>query len=156
MIITYKDLNKLQNQKTIYTAGSFDLFHSGHVAYIKKIKKEFPDHKLIVGILTDNRIRSKKGLDRPIINQKDRLIVLEAIRFVDYAFICPQGGKNGKYDDVTELVLKKLRPDIVAFPEKKYLKKIPMFEKYGSKLVILPRSPRQSTTTIIRKIKTVN
>lgn len=150
MILSFNKLETLRDQKTVYTAGSFDLFHRGHVEYLKAIKEKYPDHKLVLGLLPDKRIAAKKGSSRPIIKQNDRLAVIDAIKYVDYTFICPiyKGGQ-----DATFIILEKLRPEFVVFPQKKYLKLQGEFAKTGSKIIIQERKPHTSTSTIIEKIK---
>jgi len=150
MITTFNKLHTLKKIKTVYTAGSFDLFHYGHVDYLQQIKKNFPKYKLVVGLLPDNRIKAKKGLDRPIIKQKHRLIVMNSIKYVDHAFICPIY-KNGQ--DATFIILDKLRPRYVVFPQKKYLRIKKEFTKFGSQIVIQKRRHKTSTTEIIKRIR---
>jgi len=63
-----------------YTTGVFDLFHIGHLNLLKMAKSEC-DH-LVVGVATDNLIESIKG-KRPIIPLKERLLIVESIKYVD-------------------------------------------------------------------------
>ncbi len=150
MIIPFYKLQSLRKRKTVYTAGCFDLFHRGHIAYLKEIKKKWPHHKLVLGIAPDRRVSAKKGPGRPIIKQADRLAVVDAIKYVDYSFICPahKGGVYPMFD-----ILKKMKPDIVVSSIKRYRKLIDEFQKVGSKLIIQKRIPHDSTSIIIERIK---
>lgn len=68
------------NKKIIYTAGSFDMLHIGHVNILTKAKK-LGDY-LIVGVSTDKLIESYKKL-KPIISYKDRVAVIKELKCVD-------------------------------------------------------------------------
>lgn len=149
MIVTYSELPKLSRTNTAYTAGSFDLFHKGHVDYLRKLKERFPKHKIVVGVLPDKRVAAKKGAGRPIIGQRERLVVVDSIRYVDYTFICPflNGGQ-----DSTFAVIKRLQPNFIVYPERKYLGLAQSIKAAGSKLVIQGRVGNTSTSRILRRI----
>ena len=63
-----------------YTTGVYDMFHIGHLNIIRKAKEQC-DY-LIVGVTTDELCHSRKN-KYPIINEKDRMSIVEAIRYVD-------------------------------------------------------------------------
>lgn len=67
--------------KIIYTDGIFDLFHRGHLEYIKRCKYIFDDVFLIVGVVNDADAASYKRV--PIYNETDRYEIVENIKFVD-------------------------------------------------------------------------
>jgi len=75
--------------KRMFTSGSFDIFHQGHLNVIKKSKAlcEY----LIVGVSTDDVILKAKGR-LPIIPFAERISILEANRYVDE--VIPQVDKN--------------------------------------------------------------
>jgi cytidyltransferase-like protein len=151
MITTFKKLGELAKLKTVYTAGSFDLFHRGHVLFLSSVKERFPGYKLVVGVLPDKRIQAKKGKERPVIKQADRLAVVDASKFVDFAFIAPVY-KDGR--DATFVILEKLRPKYVAVPYKKYLTMQDEFRKSESEFVLQESiKGTESTSQIIRRIK---
>ncbi len=153
MILKFSNLDTLRNQKTVYTAGSFDLFHHGHVKYLRAIREKYPNHKVVLGLLPDKRIAGKKGSSRPIIKEKDRIAVIDSIKYVDYVFICPI---YKHAEDATFIILEKLKPKYVVFPQKKYLKLKHEFEKTGSKIVILNRQLNsESTSNIIKRIQNI-
>ena len=149
MIIKYEDLNSLQKEKTVYVGGVFDLLHPGHIYIFKYIKKKLPDHKLVVGIMRNERVKILKGTKRPIMTDLERLEMVDAVKYVDFSFIYP----------ITELdrpnwyeVPKRLKPEYIFAeigspidPEK--LKKI------GITLVYFKKKEGISTTKIIERIK---
>ena len=67
--------------KTIWVNGSFDVLHAGHIELFK-YARSVGDY-LVVGTDTDERIRELKGESRPINQQKHRVTMLEAIRYID-------------------------------------------------------------------------
>jgi glycerol-3-phosphate cytidylyltransferase len=66
--------------KIIYTAGSFDLFHEGHLRILEKAKKL--GTYLIVAVSTDELIKQCKKID-PIIPYVQRVAIIKGLRCVD-------------------------------------------------------------------------
>jgi rfaE bifunctional protein nucleotidyltransferase chain/domain len=71
--------------KRIWTNGCFDILHIGHIELLK-YAKSLGDY-LYVGIDSDDRIKSSKGSNRPINNEKHRKAMLESIRYVDNVIV---------------------------------------------------------------------
>ena len=65
-----------------YTTGVYDMFHIGHLNILKRAKAQC-DY-LIVGVTTDELCFSRKN-KYPIINQDERLQIIESIKYVDKA-----------------------------------------------------------------------
>ena len=63
-----------------YTTGVFDMFHIGHLNILRRAKEQC-DY-LIVGVTTDKLCLDRKN-KMPIINELDRMAIVEAIRYVD-------------------------------------------------------------------------
>lgn len=86
-IIKFNELNdlrkKLKNKKIILAHGTFDFFHHGHLEHLKK-SKSMADI-LVVSITSDRHI--KKGINRPLYNEKKRATLLSHLDFVDYVVI---------------------------------------------------------------------
>ena len=72
-----------------YTSGVYDLFHIGHLNLLKRAKEQC-DY-LIVSVSTDELVLKYKNR-KPIINFKDRLAIVEAIKYVDK--VVPQTNRN--------------------------------------------------------------
>jgi glycerol-3-phosphate cytidylyltransferase len=66
----------------VYTGGSFDLFHSGHVAFLKRCKELAGDGRVVVSLNTDEFILDYKGKGL-VMNYEERRAVLLSCRFVD-------------------------------------------------------------------------
>lgn len=95
---------KKKRKKIVFTNGCFDLLHAGHIALLRKAKAL--GDVLIVGLNTDRSVRNLKGKGRPVILQKDRALVLSALRDVDYIVF---------FSGPTPLnLIRSLTPDVLA------------------------------------------
>jgi len=126
---------------TVFTNGCFDLFHYGHVELLRR-SKELGD-RLVVGVNSDNSVRSLKGPTRPIFSLEARMAVIKACRYVDEVI---------SFDESTpcELV-RRLRPDIlVKGPgySKLNMPEAAVAAEYGGRVVIVDGPPISSTQII--------
>jgi D-beta-D-heptose 7-phosphate kinase/D-beta-D-heptose 1-phosphate adenosyltransferase len=134
----------------VFTTGVWDLFHIGHAEYIHRGKQEavnlFPsaDHVImVVGIDTDEMTRRRKGPDRPIVPEDERLHVLSHLRSVD--ILVPQYEPDQLY--------KLISHDVRVISES--TRDLPGLEKIRKQckhLVNLPPQSETSTTARIRKL----
>jgi D-glycero-beta-D-manno-heptose 1-phosphate adenylyltransferase len=91
--------------RIVLTSGSFDLIHLGHVKYLAKAKEQ--GDILAVGVDSDAKIRRRKGDDRPMVPQDERLEMLAHQRPVDLIFL--------KDDDEPRWALiKAVEPDVLV------------------------------------------
>ena len=65
----------------IWINGCFDIIHSGHIELFRYARSL--GEKLVVGIDTDDRVKTSKGESRPINSLEDRVKVVSSIRYVD-------------------------------------------------------------------------
>jgi rfaE bifunctional protein nucleotidyltransferase chain/domain len=94
--------------RIVLTSGSFDLIHLGHVKYLARAK-EFGGI-LVVGVDSDAKIRRRKGEDRPMVPQAERLEMLAYQRPVDLIYL--------KDDDEPRWALiKAVAPDVLVLTE---------------------------------------
>ncbi|MEK7671807.1 MAG: adenylyltransferase/cytidyltransferase family protein, partial [Bacteroidota bacterium] len=93
-----------QKKKVVFTNGTFDILHRGHVEYLAK-SKALGD-VLVVGLNTDASIRRIKGPKRPINPNADRAAVLLALASVDY--VCFFG------EETPHKVISKVVPDVLV------------------------------------------
>lgn len=70
----------MKKYKIGYTTGVYDMFHIGHLNILRRAKEQCDT--LIVGVTTDELCLKRKQ-KYPIINQQDRMAIVEAIRYVD-------------------------------------------------------------------------
>jgi len=67
----------------IYNGGTYDLFHSGHVELLRRLKHMAgPGGVVIVSLNTDEFVEKFKGA-RPVMSYKERFAVVSACKYVD-------------------------------------------------------------------------
>lgn len=92
MIVNLNDKSSMKAVTTIskklkvgITSGCFDMFHFYHVIYLEKCRRLCD--LLIVGVDSDRLVKNCKGDGRPVINEYQRLAMLNQCKFVDICFI---------------------------------------------------------------------
>jgi len=91
--------------KIVYTVGSFDLFHVGHVDFLEKAS-QLGDY-VIVGLLADHESNKCFGYNYPIMNLHERVLAVLACRYVDEVVI-------GAPYDVTRETMEHFNVDVVC------------------------------------------
>jgi D-beta-D-heptose 7-phosphate kinase/D-beta-D-heptose 1-phosphate adenosyltransferase len=138
-------LHRAAGKRIVFTNGCFDLIHLGHVKYFQFARKQ--GDLLVVGVNTDGSIRRLKGNKRPIINEQDRLSVLEELESIDYLV---------KFDDDTPLrLIEQIRPDVLvkgADYKKEQVVGWDVVESYGGKVALAPLVDGKSTSAVIQRI----
>jgi|SRR3990167_4252860 len=94
---------KLKKYGKIYIGGSFDLFHPGHVELLRHAKS-LADY-VIVALNTDEFHKKYKG-SVPILSLEERMIMVDACRYVDEVDI------NDGDEDSTKTILRHM-PDAI-------------------------------------------
>lgn len=82
-------LSRERDFKLAFTSGCYDLIHSGHIHFLSKMQEAASKKqaKTLVALHGDQAIRENKGKDRPILEAKERLEVIDSIKFTDYVGI---------------------------------------------------------------------
>ena len=133
-----------EGQKIGLVQGSWDLFHLGHLRYIKKAK-ELCDY-LIVAMDSDEKIKKRKGSGRPIIPEDERYNFIKLLGIADDIVIKPADEKKWG-------LIKEVKPDVLVAIKENYTNlEIMNLEEYCKKVAILPRQSESSTSDKIRKI----
>ncbi len=136
---------KANGQTVVLANGCFDLFHVGHIRYLREAKAK--GDILVVAVNSDASVRRLKGPRRPILPQEERAEILSAFGFVDHVVIF--GESN------VERILRALRPDyhvkgsdytINTVPEREAVK------AYGGRIAIVGGPKIKNTSDIIRRI----
>ena len=129
----------MQTIKKVWVNGCFDVLHKGHIELLKFAKSH--GTFLIVGIDTDERVRSMKGPTRPFNNQEDRVFFLEAIKYVDHVEL---------FNSNEELEKKLLHfsPAVMVVGSDYKDKKV-IGSQYAKELIFFDRVPGYSTTRIL-------
>jgi len=91
----------------VYTGGTFDLFHAGHVNFLKRCKEIAGElGSVVVSLNTDEFIKEYKGKP-PVVSFSDRMAVLKACQYVDQV-IANSGGADSKP------TILQVQPNIIA------------------------------------------
>ncbi len=136
--------------KILYTGGTFDLFHAGHINFLRQCK--ILADKVIVSLNTDDFIKRYKN-NNPIMSFDDRKSVLLACKYVDDVI------ENENGEDSKPTILK-VKPQIIAigddWAKKDYYKQMNFTQQWLDQnniiLVYLPYKSGISTTEIKKKI----
>ena len=134
----------------VFTNGVFDILHSGHVNYLKSSKKL--GASLIVGINSNKSTKKlSKGLDRPIIDEKDRAEIVSSLKSVDLCII---------FDELTpDNLIREINPDIYTKGEDYNMNDIAYVNTLNLlkiKTYFIPLIKNKSSTLIIDKIRNSN
>ncbi len=133
-------------QKIVFTNGCFDLLHPGHIDLLDRAKKL--GTKLIVGINSDDSIKSIKGLSRPFINQDDRKALLSGLKSVDEVRIFNES--------TPENLIREIRPDVLVkggdWAENEIIG-ADFVKKNGGEVFSLPLIEGYSSSSLIEKIQ---
>ncbi len=135
----------MENKKVrVFTSGSFDLFHVGHLNILEK-SASLGD-ELIVGVSTDELISEYKGC-RPIIPFEQRFRIISSIKCVTKAV---------KQDKLTAInQLKRECIDIVTIGddwENKHLEGLEWMKSQPGKSVVYFPYTKGISTTAIKKL----
>lgn len=121
--------------RRVFVSGCYDLLHSGHVEFFRQAA-EYGD--LYVGIGSDETILHYKG-HRTLWNEKDRLFMVKAIRYVKDAYI---NAGSGIMDFIPTVDM--LKPDILVVNEDGASEEKRKFcEERGMEYVVLKRHPHE-------------
>lgn len=154
MLIRVEDLKgireKHKGQKIVLGGGAYDILHQGHIDYLRDIRAL--GDVLVMAIKSDAEIRSYKEDGRPIQNEDVRAAILDAIRYVDYVVIAPEG-IEADTEPPRLAVARELRPDIIVSANEKWEVHEAELKSLGIELKIIPIEKVNSTTSIIERIK---
>ena len=130
----------------MFTNGVFDLLNPGHVDVLLGARRQ--GDALIVAVNSDDSVRRLKGPDRPVRSEAERAYVLAAFEMVDCVVVFDQ-------DTPLELI-QRLRPDVLVkggdYSESTIVG-ASQVRSWGGTVVVVPLTPGQSTTNIIRTLR---
>jgi D-glycero-beta-D-manno-heptose 1-phosphate adenylyltransferase len=137
---------KRNGKRVVFTNGCFDLLHPGHIQTLEAARAL--GDVLIVGINTDESVRTLKGPGRPVIPAAERAEILASLECVDAVLI---------FDELTpQRVIAALLPDILVkggdWPGNQIVGREEV-EAAGGKVVLVDVVPGYSTTEILKKIR---
>jgi D-beta-D-heptose 7-phosphate kinase/D-beta-D-heptose 1-phosphate adenosyltransferase len=130
----------------VFTNGVFDLLHPGHSRSLKQARAL--GGTLIVGINSDQSVRSIKGAGRPITPEHERAEILDALDCVDAVVV---------FDEETpHAIIEAVQPDVLVkgadWAEDAVVGRDTV-EARGGRVVRMAIEPGHSTTAIIAKIR---
>ena len=121
--------------KKVFVSGCYDLLHSGHVEFFRQAS-QYGD--LYVGIGSDDTILHYKG-HRTLYDEKERLFMVKAIRYVKDAFI---NAGSGIMDFIP--TVDALKPDILVVNEDGDREEKRQFcKERGIEYIVLKRVPSE-------------
>lgn len=141
----------MEKVKKIYTGGTFDLFHRGHVNFLRQCKEI--GNYVVVSLNTDDFIERYKGKP-PIMNYEERKEILLSCRYVDEV-IPNTDGEDSKPTILT------VQPQFLVigsdWAKKDYYKQMNFTQKWLDEnniiLIYIPYTENISTTLIKEKLK---
>lgn len=132
--------------RIVLTSGTFDLFHIGHAQYLEKAK-ELGDI-LVIGVDSDAKVKKRKGPDRPVVPENERVLILSHVRHADV--ITLKGA-----DDPANHLIKLIEPDVLVVSKSTKHKHGEVDEKstYCKEIVLMEPQSETSTSAKLRLIQ---
>lgn len=140
----FASLRQSLKKQIVLIGGCFDVFHFGHLTFIKKAKER--GELLVVLVESDQTMLTKKK-GRSVHSQQERSQILAALEDVDYVIPIEFYETD---DDYLQLV-RKIKPSIIAVTEgdKQTVNKIKQAESVEGKVVVVtPLLNKFSSTKI--------
>jgi D-glycero-beta-D-manno-heptose 1-phosphate adenylyltransferase len=132
-------------KRIVFTNGCFDILHVGHVRYLSAARSK--GDALVLGLNSDESVKSIKPDNRPIVSQDQRAEVLAGLACVDYITI---------FDEPDPLALiQTIKPDVLikgADWEEVEIIGSDVVKLYGGDVVRIEVVPGISTSQIIQRI----
>jgi glycerol-3-phosphate cytidylyltransferase len=138
-------------ERIVYTGGTFDLFHSGHVRLLRSCSR-IADH-VIVALNSDEFVERYKG-SRPVCCYKDRLEVVRACEYVTKV-VC-----NNEQDSRGLILANKANFVVIGsdWAKKDYYAQMGFtqawLDEHKIQLIYVPYTEHISTTAIKNKLCT--
>src|SRR3989344_5626377 len=139
------DLKRI-GYRIVLTQGVWDMLHEGHARYLESALS-YGDI-LIVGVDSDKLTRLRKGPNRPVVPEKERLQMLAHLRHVSILTVREVKHGLGK-------LIETVRPDVLITSSSTSdfgKKEIAVYKKVCGKIVTLPPQAATSTTARVRSL----
>lgn len=137
----------------VYTGGTFDLFHAGHVNFLKRCSEIAGiAGQVIVSLNTDSFIQEYKN-KQPVCNDQERYDVVSACKYVNQV-IWNSGGADSKP------AILSVQPDVIAIGSdwalKDYYQQMDFeqswLDKLNISLIYIPYTQGISSTEIKKRL----
>lgn len=129
----------------VLTMGTFDVAHIGHFLYLEQARSQ--GDILIVGVDSDEKVRKRKGPDRPVVSEEERAHMLAHLRHVDVVTL--KHSADPRWD-----LIKTVKPNVLVATEETYDDtELEDLKQYCGKVVVLEPQATTSTTAKIRRMQ---
>ena len=137
---------KRNGKRVVFTNGCYDLLHPGHIKLLEAARSM--GDALVVGLNSDESVRTLKGAGRPVIPEQERAEILANLECVDAVVV---------FDELTpQKTVAALLPDILVkggdWPGNQIVGREEV-EAAGGEVVLIDVVEGCSTTEILRKIR---
>ena len=134
-------------KRVVFTNGCFDILHKGHVHLLEKARAL--GDVLVVGLNSDESVRSLKGEGRPFTKHDERAEILASLECVDAVVVFEESTPQN--------LIAALLPDILVkgqdWAEDRIIGRREV-EAAGGRVVRVDIVTGSSTTDVIKKIRT--
>jgi rfaE bifunctional protein nucleotidyltransferase chain/domain len=137
-----------QGKVVIFICGTFDLLHVGHLRCLRDAKSR--GDFLVVGVQSDRNVRRHKHSALPVIPEKERIEMLEAIDCIDYLTLY--------HEESAEKILLKIKPNIFAMGTDYKVSTIPERDtvvSFGGRVLIVGDPKKHSSTEVMHRVKSI-
>lgn len=145
-LIGWLDRERSRGHRIVLASGCFDILHIGHVSYLQEAR-DLGD-TLVVGLNSDNSVRTLKGDTRPVNPAGARAAMLASLSCVDRVVV---------FNDLTpHNLIGTVRPDVYAKGGDYNRDSLPewsLVESLGGRVEILRHLPGYSTTDLIARLR---
>ena len=143
--VAWRQAQRAAGGRVVFTNGVFDVLHAGHVTYLAWAREQ--GDALVVGLNSDESVRSIKGESRPIVPFEERARVLCALRSVDAVV--------GFSERTPEVLLDRIQPDVHVKSAQYREDELPERDvvlRHGGVIRLAPHVQGTSTTDTIARI----
>ena len=142
----------------ILACGAWDPLHRGHVSLFQRAKMDYPHSSLFVMCPDSSIIELYKGR-RELIPFKDRLAILDSIRYVDkvvpvhHGLLVSNGDRSIPTSaDILAILIEKYEIDCIIL-DSAHGFLLTLFQHKGIKVVTFPRHPGVSSSEIYANLQ---
>lgn len=150
-LLNYDDLKpfikrcRQKRLKLVLTSGTFDMIHIGHARYLEAAKK--CGDVLIVGVDSDKKVRLRKGPERPVVPEEERMEMLSHLKGIDAVVL-----KKINYPKWS--LIKLIRPDVLITTGETYTPvQVEQLKEFCGKVTVLNPMATTSTSAKVRRLQ---
>lgn len=133
---------RMNEDTVVFTNGCFDVLHLGHIEYLNRARNL--GDRLIIGLNSDASVKRLKGENRPINNERARLLQLAALQCVDAVILFNE--------DTPKNLISVVKPEILVKGGDYNVEAI-IGREYAGKTCTIPLTEGYSSTEMIKKLK---